>query len=67
MKRKIGKWTLRLTATGLLLFALLIGIILNPALLYANKTSVDNDTVYHNAPLDKDFFSRLDEARHLVK
>jgi hypothetical protein len=67
MKRQIRKWTLRLTATGLLCLGLLVGIVLNPTLLYANKTTVGNYTVYHNAPLDEIFISLLDDATGLVK
>ncbi len=67
MKRQIRKWTLRLTATGLLCLGFLVGIVLNPILLYANKTTVGNYTVYHNASLDANFISRLDSANELVK
>ena len=67
MKRQIRKWTLRLTATGLLCLGFLVGIVLNPTLLYANKTTVGNYTIYHNAPLDENFISRLDNATELIK
>lgn len=67
MKRQIRKWTLRLTAAGLLCLGLLVGIVLNPTILYSNKTTVGNYTVYHNAPLDENFISRLDKAKELVK
>lgn len=67
MKRQIRKWTLRLTATGLLCLGFLVGIVLNPTLLYAYKTTVGNYSIYHNEPLDEDFISRLDDARGLVK
>lgn len=67
MKRQIRKWTLRLIATGLLCLGFLVGIVLNPTLLYANKTTVGNFTIYHNAPLDENFISRLDNAIELVK
>jgi hypothetical protein len=67
MKRQIRKWTLRLTATGLLCLGFLVGIVLNPTLLYANKTTFGNYTIYHNIPLDKTFVSRLDNANELTK
>ena len=54
MKQKLLKWTLRITAVTLLTLALLICIVLTPSLMYANKTMVDNFTVYHNKPLDKE-------------
>ena len=67
MKRQIRKWTLRLTATGLLCLGLLVGIVLNPSLLYSNKTTVGNYTIYHNTPLDENFLSKLDNALELLK
>lgn len=67
MKRQIRKWTLRLTATGLLCLGFLVGIVLNPTLLYANKTIVGNYSIYHDEPLDENFISRLDDATGLVK
>ena len=62
MKQIVRKWVLRLSATGLLSVALLVGIILNPAILYANKTEVGSHTVYHNAPLNDAFFSAFSDA-----
>lgn len=67
MKRKILKWTLRLTATVLTLFGLLILIVLNPNWLFANKTVFNNFTVYHSKPLDKEFKTELEEATKLLK
>lgn len=67
MKRQIRKWTLRLTATGLLLSAFLLGIVLNPSLLYANRTTIGNYTIYHNSTLDQTFSARLDDATTLIK
>jgi hypothetical protein len=67
MKRQIRKWTLRLTATGFLLLSFLIGIVLNPSLLYANRTTKGNYTIYHNSSLDDFFFERLAEANALIK
>lgn len=67
MKRKILKWTLRFTVLIILLFGVLILTVLNPALLYANKTVFENFTVYHNKPLDKDLKTQLDNARNIIK
>ena len=67
MKRKILKWTLRITVVTLLTLGLLIVIVLTPSLLYANKTVVDNFTVYHNKPLDKEFKTEVVEAAALLK
>jgi hypothetical protein len=67
MNRKILKWTLRFTVLIILLFGVLILTVLNPTLLYANKTVLENFTVYHNKPLDKDLKTRLDNARNIIK
>lgn len=67
MKRQIKKWTLRLTATGLLIAGLLLIIILNPILTYANKTTHNNYTIFHNKPLDQTLTIKLDKATELLK
>lgn len=67
MKKIILRWTLGITATGLLLFGILIAIVLNPGLLYANKTTLGPYRVFHNRPLDAHFKARLDEASALLK
>lgn len=67
MKRKLIKWTLRLISIFLFLFVILVTIILNPTLSYANKTTIANFTIYHNKPLDKEFESRLNAAIKLLK
>lgn len=46
---------------------ILVGLVLNPTLLYAKKTTYRNFTIYHNLPLDEHFTSRLDNAAELVK
>lgn len=67
MKRKIKKWTLRLTATVLLIAGLLLIIVLNPILTYANKTTHNNLTVFHNNVLDPTFLTKLGQATELLK
>ena len=67
MKRQIKKWTLRLTATGLLIAGLLLIIILNPILTYAKKTTHKNFSIYHNKPIDPSLISRLDQAAVLLE
>ena len=52
MLRKTIKWSLRLSALTLFLATVLAGIVLNPSLLYANKTVLGNDTVFHDRDLD---------------
>jgi hypothetical protein len=67
MKRHIFKWTLRFTATGLLVLGILIGTVLNPTFLYANKTVTDQYTVYHSKALDDDIMLRIDHALEILK
>lgn len=67
MKRQIKKWALRLTATALLIAGLLLTIVLNPILTYANKTTHNNFTVFHNKTLDPTLLTKLDQATELLK
>ena len=67
MKRQITTWTLRLTATALLIAGLLLIIILNPILTYANKTTHNNFTVFHNKTFDPTLLTKLDQATELLK
>jgi len=67
MKQKIKKWIFRLTVTGLFIAGLLLLIILNPKLSYANKTTHNNFTIYHKSELDPLFISQLDNANGLLK
>lgn len=67
MKRKIKIWTFRLTATVFVIGILLLVIILNPILTYANKTKHKNYTVFHNKELDPTLLLELDQATELLK
>lgn len=67
MKKQIRKWTIRFTATILLIAALLLVIILNPVLAYANKTTHNNYTIFHGNTLDPAFLPELDHATELLK
>lgn len=67
MKRKIKKWTLRLAVTGLFIAGLLLVIILNPILTYANKTIHNNYTIFHNKPIAKILTIKIDKATELLK
>jgi len=67
MKRTIRKWIIRITATGLLIGGLLIGLVLNPTLLYANKTVIENYTVYHDSVVDSNFVNQLKSVTMLLK
>ncbi len=66
MKRQLRKWTMRLAAIGVLLAVLLLIIILNPLLTYANHTAYTGNTIYHNKPLDSALTTRIDDAAALV-
>ena len=67
MKLQIKKWTLRLTVTGLFIAGLLLVIILNPILTYANETTHNNYTIFHNKPIDPILTIKLDQATNIVK
>ena len=67
MKRQIKKWTLRLTATGILIVGLLLLITLNPVLTYANKTTYKNFSIYHNNTIDPLLIFWLDQAVTLLE
>jgi hypothetical protein len=67
MKRQIKRWTLRLMVTGLFIAGLLLVIILNPILTYANKTTHNNYTIFHNKPLDPTLTIKVDLATDLLK
>ncbi len=67
MKRKIFKWTIRISVVAVLLLGLLVAIVLKPSLMYANKTLLGNFTVYHDKPLDKELKLRLDNATEILK
>ncbi len=67
MKLKLIKWLIRSLAIVVLLLGILVAIVLNPSLLYANKTAISNCTVYHNKPLDKTLKIRLEDATEIIK
>jgi len=67
MKRQIKRWAIRMTVTGLFITGLLLVIILNPILTYANKTTHNNYTIFHNKPLDPTLTIKLDQVSDLLK
>jgi hypothetical protein len=67
MKRQIKKWALRFTATFALIIGLLLTIVLNPSLTYANRTTHGNFVVYSQYPTGSQFFPVLDSAAALIK
>src|ERR1700744_315076 len=52
MKKRLKKWTFRVVFTACFLVGLLVTFMLNPVILYANKTDMGRYNVYHNAPLN---------------
>ena len=67
MKKQFKKWTFRLVITGLFLFALLVICMLDPIILYANKTVIGNYSIYHNKPLNKNFPDQLQHANSIIR
>ncbi len=66
MKKKIFKWLAGVLVAGIALIFLLVVIVLNPTILYANETRHNNFTIYHNEAIDGSLISSLDEAENLV-
>ena len=67
MNRKVINWTLRFVVTGLILLGFLVGVVLNPFLVYANETELGKCVVYHNEPLEENLKFRLDNAIEILK
>ncbi|MEL6556985.1 MAG: hypothetical protein AAFQ94_02305 [Bacteroidota bacterium] len=67
MKQKIIKWTIRLACTFFIAFLTIVLAVLNPGVLYANKTAVSHYTVYHQKTLNPGLQSHLEEAHKLVR
>lgn len=67
MKKSIKKWSIRITTTLLFIGGLLIGIVLNPSMLYANKTIVGNYTIYHQSDINPSLMLRLENVTSLLK
>jgi len=62
MKKTIWKWTIRLSVTGLICLSLLFVIVLNPSIMYANKTVYGNYSIYHQQQLNPLWLPKIDEA-----
>jgi len=67
MKKQFKKWMFWLMVTGLFLFGLLVTFMLCPILLYANKTTKGNYSIYYNKPLNKNFQQRLEQSGIMIK
>ena len=67
MKKQISKWMFRVSVTTLVITGLLVLIVLNPILTYANKTNHNNYTIFHSKSLDPNIERRLDQATQLIK
>lgn len=67
MKKKLKKWALRLTVTGLVVTGLLILAVLKPGWAYGNRTPHNGYAIYHSGALDAAFKARLDAADRLVR
>lgn len=55
-----------MVVTVIFIGGLLLVIILNPLLTYANKTTHNNFTIFHNSPLDPTLITKLSHANKLV-
>ncbi len=64
---RIKKLLLKLAGTVLFLMVLLLTFLLNPSLLYANKTVYQNITIHHQGPLRADLFELIDQSLETVQ
>lgn len=60
-------WTYRLIATTVLIATLLLIIVVNPAITYANKTERNHYNIYRNQALPSSFMQSLDSATTLLQ
>lgn len=67
MNKAIGKLMIKVCATGILLLVILVGLVFNPTLLYANKKVIGNYTLYYNTQINDNLLSRLDNASKLLE
>jgi hypothetical protein len=67
MQHTIKKWTFRFILAGLFLAGLLLGIVLNPMVSYANNTHYKNFSIYHHEALDPAFLVALDQSQVLLE
>ncbi len=67
MKKAIIKWSFRVLLFAVTLLGLLVIIVLNPSLMYANKKILGDFNVYHDNPIDKDCKLRLDDAMNILQ
>jgi hypothetical protein len=66
MKKRIKTWSIRIGITTGISLISIIGAVLNPGLLYANKTEIGNYTVYHSGELDEAFHSRMTAVQKVM-
>lgn len=67
MNQTMKKWTMRLAVTIVLITGLLVIIVLNPILTYANKTQHELFTIYSQSIPDPLISTYLDQANDLLK
>jgi hypothetical protein len=67
MKRQFRRWAFRLMAAGLVVAGLVLVILLNPMLTYANKTTYGNYAIFHSTTLDPTLTVKLDQATALLR
>lgn len=67
MTSPLKKIAFSLLTSGLLASIVFVVLLLNPALLYAHRTTTPHYSIYHNRPLDPALLPRLEQARALVQ
>jgi len=57
----------RLMVAGFFIFGLLVSFVLTPRLLYANKTTIRNYSIYYSRQLNKTFLQELEQSNILIR
>lgn len=67
MKKMFRKWIYRFLATLVFIAGILITLVLQPTLTYANKTTHNNFRIYHNKTLNVGLLKQLDTCIGLLQ
>lgn len=67
MKKRVKKWSLRISVFLLIVIGTFVGVVLNPGLLYANQSQFGHFTIYHSSPLPAELPLLLEEVDEIVQ
>lgn len=64
--KRFKSWILRIVVVLIACIMIALTIVLNPSLLYAHETKLENFTIYHHRPLHANTASIIREAKNLL-